>query len=285
MAAKGSCRRWSIYARICGNMQSMPFAVHKFVQPGINRREVLSSRYATMHIAGTSSKGYERQDFWPLLQGLLKKDGRYLDAGCGVGGWVLWLREQRYSVAGVDGATRVLRAMTEYDPDVEVKQGALTAIPYADKSFDGVLIVGSMEYEEDVAKVVREAKRVLKPGGWLFVEVSLANSLRRLTYVPLKKLQKALMSLGGKQGEFSHYLFTRANLTALLEEQGLAVVKLQPHDLPQAGSHYGLYIDWPMLRGSSPYQLNWLGRLVKAVCNAISPWIAATGMVAVARKK
>jgi hypothetical protein len=34
-----------------------------------------------------------------------------------------------------------------------------------------------------------------------------------------------------------------------------------------------------------PYQLNILGRLVKAISNAISPWIASTGMVIVARKK
>ncbi len=263
----------------------MPFAVHKFSKPGVNRREVLSSRYATMHIAGTSSKGYEEQDFWPVLQGLLKQDGHYLDAGCGIGGWVLFLREQGYNVVGVDEATRVLRAMTEYDPDVEVKQGALTAIPHADKSFDGVLIVGSLEYEEDVQKVIREAKRVLKPDGWLFVEVSLANSLRRATYLPLKKLQQAVMSLSGKQSEFSHYLFSRSALALLLEESGMTVVASQPHDLPDGNSHYGLYTDWPILRGSSPYQLNWLGRIVKVICNSISPWVASTGMVVVARKK
>jgi hypothetical protein len=43
-------------------------------------------------------------------------------------------------------------------------------------------------------------------------------------------------------------------------------------------------VDYPFLRGNEPYKLNILGKLIKKVANAISPWIASTGMVVVAKK-
>jgi hypothetical protein len=70
-----------------------------------------------------------------------------------------------------------------------------------------------------------------------------------------------------------------------LERQGFEVAEERPHDLPEVDSHYGLYVDWPWLRGEKPYKLNGLGVVLKRLLNAISPWVASTGVVMVARKK
>ena len=66
---------------------------------------------------------------------------------------------------------------------------------------------------------------------------------------------------------------------------GFEVVEEQAHELPEKDSHYGLYIDWPWLRGKEPYKLNAAGKMLKDFANSLSPWIASTGAVFVARKK
>jgi SAM-dependent methyltransferase len=42
-------------------------------------------------------------------------------------------------------------------------------MPYADASIDGVLMMGVFERLDDPMQVMRELRRVLKPGGWLLM--------------------------------------------------------------------------------------------------------------------
>jgi ubiquinone/menaquinone biosynthesis C-methylase UbiE len=262
------------------------FELKKFYQPGFNPQQFWDEKYAAAFSAGTDADQFRRQGFWPILQKYLKPDGRYLDAGCGVGGWALFLHDEGFNVAGIDTARRTIQAMSEYAPDVELKVAPVTAIPYADNSFDGVIAIGTLEYlQGQTGQALAQMHRVAKPGSFIFIEVAYANLLRRLTYIPLKRLQYALKASKGEEGTFAHYLYSRADVQALLEDAGFELVETHPHDLPDADSHYGLYVDWPALRGSAPYKLNAIGRLKKMILNSLSPWIAATGMVVVAQKK
>lgn len=261
------------------------YRLEKFYPHGFNPQQYWDDKYAQEHIAGKSSAEFRKQGFWPLLAAYLTKGEHYLDAGCGVGGWIIFLKEQGHSVEGIDIAARTVRALTEYDRDLKVKVASVTAIPHPDKSFDGVLAIGTLEYVEGkVPDALREVHRVLNDGGFFFLEVPVANPLRRLLYLPLKKLERIIKMSRGKTPTFSNYLFQPREFAGWLKAAGFTVEKLQPHELPEADSHYGLYIDWPFFRGGQPYQLNWLGRLVKTTLNALSPWIASTGMVVVARK-
>lgn len=262
------------------------FKLEKYYKEGFDRQRFWEDKYAQEHIAGKSSEEFKKQGFWPLLEGVLSKDKRYLDVGCGIGGWILFLKEQGYNIEGVDIAARTVRALTEYDPELKVKVASMTAIPYEDNSLDGVLAIGTLEYVEDkVPKAIEEVRRVLKSGGVFFTEVPVANCVRRAVYIPLKRLERAVRVWRGQQPVFSNYLFDRKELKRLLESGGFEVMEEKPHDLPDADSHYGLYIDFPFLRGAEPYKLNGLGRAVKAVLNSISPWLVSTGMVIVAKKR
>lgn len=262
------------------------FKLEKFYPHGFNPQQYWDDRYAKEHIAGNSTEQFRQQGFWPLLEKNLDKHKKYLDAGCGIGAWIIFLKEQGYNVEGIDVAARIVRALTEYNPDLKVKVASVTRIPYPDNDLDGVLAIGTLEYVEDkIPDALQEMRRVLKPGGMLFTEVPIANTIRRLIYMPLKRLEKIIKENQGKTATFANYLFDPSELTQLLNKAGFEVEAIQAHELPDADSHYGLYIDFPFLRGSKPYQLNALGRFVKAICNAISPWIASTGMVVVARKK
>jgi SAM-dependent methyltransferase len=262
------------------------FKLEKFYSADFNPQTYWDDKYAREHVAGKSSDEFRQQDFWPLIQKYFAKGKRYLDAACGIGGWILFLREEGYQVEGIDTRPRTLRAMTEYDPDLKVKIASMTGIPHADSSLDGIVAIGALEYvENEVDKALSEAKRVLKPGGVLLAEVPHASTIRRWFYIPLKKLERWWKVRQGKTPTFANYLFNRAELVTFFENAGFTLEDLQPHELPQADSHYGLYVDWPFLRGSKPYQLNWLGRLLKTIFNTLSPWIASTGVIIVAKKK
>ncbi|MEO6078093.1 MAG: methyltransferase domain-containing protein, partial [Candidatus Andersenbacteria bacterium] len=240
----------------------------------------------TMYSRSGDFTQYEKQSFWSELKNKFQKNGRYLDAGCGIGGWILFLSESGYTVDGIDAHPQAVRAMTEFNPDLSVKIAGSDAIPFADNTFNGVLSIGSLEYTQDsVEKSLIEFHRVLKKDGFLCVEVPLLNTLRTFLYVPLKYLESIFMNMSGRQATFAYYLFGRNELEDMLMNAGFAIEAVIAHDLPDEDSHFGLYANWPFLRGAKPYELNMLGKIVKAVCNVISPWIASAGIVVIAKKK
>lgn len=259
--------------------------IYKYDRPGFDRAKTWSDRYRTMYASEKSVGEYEQQSFWSELKKRLQNNGTYLDAGCGIGGWVLYLNELGYDTDGIDPNSGAIRAMSEYDPDLSLKIANTSAIPYKNEQFDGVLSIGSLEYSEgEVEASLAEMYRVTKSGGFVCIEVPLANTLRRIFYIPLKQLEGMLKS-GTQKPTFVYYLFGKEELEALVTDAGFSIEVILPHDLPDANSHFGLYSNWPFLRGSKPYELNILGRIVKSVCNAISPWVASTGIVVIAKKK
>jgi len=262
------------------------FKLEKYYPKGFNPQQYWDDKYSQEHIAGKSGEEFKRQGFWPLMEKNLPKDKKNLDVGCGIGGWILFLKEQGYDVEGVDIAIRTVRALTEYDPDLKVKVASITSIPYPDNYFGGVLAVGTLEYVEDkVPAALAEVNRVLERGGIFFIEVPVANLLRKLFYIPLKKIERAIRLAKGMEPTFSNYLFDRSELKKMLDEAGFDLLEEQPHELPDTDGHYGLYVDWPFLRGKEPYQLNGLGMAVKKIANRFSPWIASTGTAVVAKKR
>ncbi len=260
--------------------------IYKFDPKNFDRSRMWEDRYRTMYTLLGDLSSYKKQAFWPELEKKFDQKGNYLDAGCGIGGWILFLSEQGYRVEGIDAHPQAVRSMSEYNPDLSLKIAGSDAIPFADSAFNGILSIGSLEYTQGaVENSLKEFHRLLNDGGFLCVEVPLLNTLRRFAYVPLKAIQAAVMRMTNQQPTFAYYLFGRNELEDMLMNAGFAIEAVMAHDLPDSGSHYGLYATFPFLRGSKPYELNMFGKIVKAICNTISPWVASAGVVVIARKK
>ncbi|MBT8207517.1 MAG: methyltransferase domain-containing protein, partial [Acidimicrobiia bacterium] len=96
---------------------------------------------------------------------------RILDVGSGPGFYVEALARQvgpSGSVVGVDPSEAMLETSGRRLADlanVELRQGAATALPVEADSFDRALSVQVLEYVEDVPKALGELYRVLRPGG------------------------------------------------------------------------------------------------------------------------
>lgn len=243
-------------------------------------------KYAVEGATADDPAAYAAQPFVQTMLRHLRVGQRVLDAGCGTGGLLRFLKRRGGNVTGVDSSPVAIATLKRLAPDIPAQVASIERLPFPDASFDAYLAIGSWEYPEGgPGPAAREAARVLKPGGLAFIEVPQASILRRFLYLPLKRLEYLVKKTRGTRPQFAHHFFTRAEMKTLLKEQRLDIVEVQPHDLPEPDRHYGLWVDWPLFRGGPTYRLNALGRFVKTIGNTLSPWTIATGMFIVARKK
>ena len=105
----------------------------------------------------------------PIVTGILDSlpVGTALDAACGTGRYAALLAARGHRVIGVDGSPDMLALARSRAPDVEFHSGQLTDLPLADTSVDLVVCALALTHVADLAPVVAEFARVLRPGGHL----------------------------------------------------------------------------------------------------------------------
>jgi len=86
-----------------------------------------------------------------------------LDVGCGTA----WLADHFPDYTGIDGSPDAVAAARANGREITL--GDVDApLPFGDARFDGVVLKDLLEHVADPVAVVREALRVLKPGGLVF---------------------------------------------------------------------------------------------------------------------
>jgi SAM-dependent methyltransferase len=93
--------------------------------------------------------------------------GRCLDLGCGTGLHFATLLDLGWTTTGVDLSADQLRVARERGAAVELVHADASGLPFEDDSFDVVVSVFTHTDMDDYPGAVREAVRVLVPGGRL----------------------------------------------------------------------------------------------------------------------
>ena len=118
------------------------------------------------------------------LVGLLRKHGipggRVLDVGAGFGFLMEALERAGYETEGMEIATVPAEQARKRARGPVVQQGAEEPFPYPDGRFDAVTLFDVIEHLQDYDVALASCRRVLKPGGRLFVITLNAHSAARL---------------------------------------------------------------------------------------------------------
>lgn len=122
----------------------------------------------------------------------LPKNSKVLEAGCGFGHWVFWLAKQGYKVTGVDLAQKAINTAKRYakknnEVNCQFIEADIRQLPIKDNYFDYIFSFGVIEHFRQPEFILRELKRVLKPGGKIFLSVPNLYSFHTITR-PLAKL-------------------------------------------------------------------------------------------------
>lgn len=108
----------------------------------------------------------------------LPKPVKILDAGCGDGRNLIYLRKKGYRVVGIDISEEAVRRVknklgSSDTPDVIA--GDIRALPYENNSFDAIIYDLVNVHIENPCLVLKEFQRVLKPDGLLLFETTSKN--------------------------------------------------------------------------------------------------------------
>ena len=143
-----------------------------------------------------------------------------LEVGCGRGATLLEFARRGANVVGLDYSEEALAVCRRAESQNGIAgqarfvHGDATNLPFPAESFDFVFSVGLVEHFQDPAAILAEQHRVLRPGGYLLVQVPQKYSL----YTGLKKVMIRLgrWPYGGWETEFSDQ-----EISALVSETGL----------------------------------------------------------------
>ena len=190
----------------------------------------------------------------------LPASGKVLEAGCGMGQYVLALRTRGYDAEGVEWSRETVTRVKKLFPALPIRIGDVTHLRVKNGTYHGYISLGVIEHRhQGPDPYLREAWRILAPGGIAMFSVPHFNLLRRW---------KA--SLGWYRGQagneqFYQYAFPERDLDALVKKYGFHIVGHYRYD-----GFKGLKEEIPLFRDLSRRLIMPRVPLTPTIKNAVS---------------
>ncbi len=133
------------------------------------------------HFRGDKATVYQRQmEYLPYISHIVSDQFPLVDLGCGRGEWLQVLKENGISARGIDSNTACVAECTENDLSASLGDLLDTLMQLPDASCGSITMFQVLEHLpfDVVVNVLREARRVLIPGGVFIGEVPNSETLR-----------------------------------------------------------------------------------------------------------
>jgi SAM-dependent methyltransferase len=147
---------------------------------------------------------------------------RVLDVGCGSGLTLVLARDRGARPSGIDISSGLLGIARERLPAADLREGDMETLPFGDGAFDAVLGVNAFQFAGDPERALREAARVLAPGGRVVASLFAAPERSQGTVV--HEAMSALIPPEQADDHAPYALSAPGNLEAALRAAGLELV-------------------------------------------------------------
>ena len=180
-----------------------------------------------------------------LISRMVPKTGvsRVIDAGCGTGELSENLFNRGFDVIALDlGFESIKRAYSKFRKEnisFPFIQGDIYRLPYEDSSFDAVVTSEVMEHLEMPQNALKEAARIMRPGGYIIVSTPYRESLRFTLCIHCNKKTPINAHL---------HSFDEKTMETMLKEAGFSVETVKKY-----ASKYMEYLGLPGLSCFLPY--------------------------------
>lgn len=175
---------------------------------------------------------YEKYITIRMMDRYIKPGDRILDIGGGPGHYAIHYAKQGHSVTLLDLSDENVRfakkKARQYGVKIAAEQGDATDLSrFADDSFDTVFLMGPLYHlmnEESRILAIEEAKRVLKPGGFMFSSFILmfggvVYGLRELQETILMPREQPFFEVAAKGESLAFDAFTYSYMTTVRDAE------------------------------------------------------------------
>lgn len=206
----------------------------------------------------------------------LAKEDLHLEAGSGLSAVVISLRALGYQALGLDYAQNALLDSRRFDPTLPLTAGDVHRLPYRDNCFGSYLSFGVLEhFEHGMLPALKEARRVIKPGGVLVLTIPYPNVVYRAV-----QLKRRLTGAGQLTNEaFYESAYTRGQLIDVVSEAGFREIRALP-----TSHSFTLWGLGGLFRKPGYYRTNALAKALGAVLKRALPWAFNFSTLIIARK-
>lgn len=148
----------------------------------------IAARYAESSYSDKPHEEYVDRSLLDLLASRVQ--GTVCDLGCGPGQHTRYLHEKGVAVVGVDLSAGMIAQASQRNPGLAFIQASMYRLPVPADSWGGMVAFHSLSHipRGEVLQVLRELRRVLRPGGWLLLAVhrgQVTLQSRRWKHVPI----------------------------------------------------------------------------------------------------
>lgn len=199
-----------------------------------------------------------RYSAWPefnLFSKYLNEGDKILDLGCGNGRLLDFFKDKNIIYTGTDNSEKLMEIARKRNPEANFLITDSLSLPFQDNCFDKVFCIAVLHHIPSVnfrKQFIKEAQRVLRPGGILIVTVwnlwSRRDTFKKIIkFSILKVLKKTRLDFKDIfvpwQNKIDRYVhcFTKKELNKLVKGAGFKIMEIGVFKRKEA-KNYNIYL-------------------------------------------